>query len=558
MARPQFDVTVIGSGAGGGSVAWALATRGVKVLVLEAGPAYDYLKDYRLDQEDWEQFAFPLRSGEHSSYSFAPLQTLDPARDNLRSWNHITGRSNTGSTRATGRYLHVSGVGGSTLHFTGEAHRMHPQAMHMRSRFGVAADWPFDYAELEPWYQQAERVIGVAGPDRETVRWRSQAYPLPAHPFSYASQKMAEGCRQLGLNLTSNPLGILSQAYDGRPPCNYCANCGRGCPRGDKASVDVTFIRKALQTKRCTLRPLSRVIQIEAGERDRIGSVIYLDARGLRQRVASRAVVVACGAVHTPRLLLASAGRHAPQGLANESGQVGRHFMETTAWVSSALHPEPLGSHRGVPADAICWDYNAPDAVSGLAGGCRFTVGAAQAGFTGPVSYATRVVKGWGRAHQEEMRASFGRVMTVLGMGESLPNEQSFIDLDPLRKDKTGMPLARIHSHVGETDVRRLAFMADTGRRMLAASGAGPVFEEYGTYDTFTATHVFGTCRMGRDPAQSVVDATGRSHRWRNLYIADASVFPSSGGGEAPSLTIEALGIRTASLLHAALKRGDI
>lgn len=558
MATGEFDVAIIGSGPGGGSVAWALASQGVKVLVLEAGPAYDYTEDYRLHLDDWERSEFPASGREYASYVFAPMQPLEERWADLMSWNHISGRSNLSDRRLGARYSHVQGVGGSTLHYLGEAHRLHPQSMRMRTRFGVAADWPFGYDELEPYYVAAERVIGVAGPASQPARWRSKPFPLPAHRLSYASRKAEAGCRRLGLTLSPNSLGILSDAYDDRPPCNYCANCYRGCPRADKGSVDVTFIAKALESGYCTLKPESQVVRIEAGADDKVSGIVYADAKGATHRISSRAVVVACGAVHTPRLLLASASRHAPDGLANESGHVGRNFLESNFWGSSALHPDPLGSHRGVPTDSICWDFNAPDAIPGIVGGCRFSFGAAQAGFTGPISYANRVVKGWGREHRQRMRAAFGRVMTVTGFGESLPNAKSFIDLDPERKDSRGLPLARIHSHLDDGEISRLAFMARTAREILLASGAEEIFEEYGTYDSFLSTHVFGTCRMGADPAQSVVDITGRSHRWRNLYVADASVFPSSGGGEAPSLTIEALGIRTAAHLRKALRRGDL
>jgi choline dehydrogenase-like flavoprotein len=232
--------------------------------------------------------------------------------------------------------------------------------------------------------------------------------------------------------------------------------------------------------------------------------------------------------------------------------------METVFWTSSGLHPAPLGSHRGVPSDSICWDFNAPDAIPGIIGGCRFTSGAAQAGLNGPVAYATRVVGGWGRDHKARMRATFGRVLTVVGIGESLPNASSYVDLDPERSDAAGLPLARIHSYLDEMEVDRLAFIAKTARDILRASGVEKIIEEYGSYDAFNSTHVFGTCRMGHDPEQSVVDPYGRSHRWRNLFVVDASVFPSSGGGEAPSLTIEALGIRAARHIREGFGSGDL
>jgi choline dehydrogenase-like flavoprotein len=242
--------------------------------------------------------------------------------------------------------------------------------------------------------------------------------------------------------------------------------------------------------------------------------------------------------------LLASSNGHAPHGLANESGEVGRNFMETLFWTASGLHPQPLGSHRGVPADATCWDFNAPDAIAGVIGGCRFTAGAGQADLVGPIAYATRVVDGWGREHRARLRAAFGRALTISAIGEFLPNDRTFIDLDPARTDQRGLPYARIHSFLPEMELQRLTFMAERARAILHAAGVAEIFEEFGSYDIFNSTHVFGTCRMGRDPATSVVDADGRSHRWRNLFICDASVFPSSGGGEAPSLTIAALGLK--------------
>jgi choline dehydrogenase-like flavoprotein len=237
---------------------------------------------------------------------------------------------------------------------------------------------------------------------------------------------------------------------------------------------------------------------------------------------------------------------------------VGKHFMETLFWASSGLHPGPLGSHRCLPSDSICWDYNAPDAVPEVIGGCRFSSNVAEADLLGPINYAARVIGGWGKSHKRAMREVFGNVLSVGAIGESLPNAGSYVDLDPEERDANGLPLARIHSFLPELELRRLDFMARKSREILKASGVGQVVEEYGSYDTFSATHVFGTCRMGRDPGESVVDPYCRSHRWGNLFIVDASVFPSSGGGEAPSLTIEALAIRSADHLFELMKRREL
>ncbi len=554
MTKPQ--VVVIGSGAGGAAFAWALADAGVKVQILEAGPSYNPRKDYLLASNSWEQQMFPAKVSIAGRQTHAPLQFLEDRWADLRSWNHLRGHLLASDRRSFLSYSHVVGVGGSTLHFTGETHRMHPEAMKMRSRFGVAADWPFDYAELEPYYVEAERLIGIAGPSDPGVRTRSAPYPLPAHELSYASQKLGEGCRKLGLSWTANSVASLSKAYDRRPPCNYCGNCTRGCPRRDKGSADLTFIAKAVATGNCTVTPGAYVLRLLAGPNDRIKAVIYGSTRGQR-RVEADYFAVACGAVESPRLLLNSSPAGRSDGLANESGLVGRNFMETLFWNSGGLYPEPLGSHRGLPSDAICWDFNAPDAIPGIVGGCRISPGTAESDLVGPVNYARRVVGGWGRSHKAGMREQFGRMLSVGGIGENLPDEKSYIDLDTDEKDAFDLPKARIHSHLAETEIERLHFIAETCRGILEAAGVQKIIEEYGTYDGFNTTHVFGTCRMGTEANTSVVDASCRSHRWRNLLVTDASVFPSTGGGESPALTISAIALRAARKLVSSMGSGS-
>ncbi|MDF1741203.1 MAG: GMC family oxidoreductase [Verrucomicrobiales bacterium] len=549
MKAGSHEVVIIGSGAGGGAAAYGLAMKGVKVLVLEAGPRFDPFSDYRLSDESWEKTGFPGKAGSTGRQTFAPMQELDPARSTLLSWSAAGGRKNQTEQRLPFKYFHVRGVGGSTLAFTGEAHRLHPESMQMQSRFGVAADWPVDYATLEPFYSEAERVIGVAGPGDQGARYRSEPFPLPAHPLSYGSQKLAAGAESLGMKWDANSRAALSRPYEGRPDCNYCGNCNRGCPRTDKGSVDVTFLHKAVASGFCEVRSGVTVTRIEAGENDRVKGVHLVDAAGGEHFLDTPELIVSCGAVETPRLLLNSANPHAPDGLANESGQVGKNFMETLFWTSTGLHPDPVGSYRGLPADSISWDFNAPDAIEGVVGGCRFNAGVWESEMNGPIAYAQRVVGGWGRKHKETMRDVFGRALTVGAIGESLPNQRSFIDLDPDQVDGNGMPLARIHSHLDGSELDRLEFMAAKSREILKAAGAGELLEEYGAYDFFSSTHVFGTCRMGDDPESSVVDAFGKSHRWENLAILDASVFPSSGGGESPSLTIEAFALRYVSAI---------
>ncbi|MGQ0794072.1 MAG: GMC family oxidoreductase [Deltaproteobacteria bacterium] len=547
--KKKYDCVVIGSGPGGAPFAWRLASRGMDVLLLEAGGRFDPYRDYPLSQNDWELKTFPHSSSIRQVYGEA--QPLDDKFEHLKSWNKASGKFNNQKTRKYAAYQHVSGLGGATLHFQGEAHRLSQSAFRMKSLFGVAEDWPIGYGDLEPYYTEVEKILGVAGPEGALPnRPRAAPYPLPAHKLSYASQVIQRGCKKLGLSLTPNTVAILSAPYRGTPPCNYCNGCTWGCPRKDKGSVDVTFIPLLEKTGKCEILTgaFARRIEVEkkpTGQKAR--GVYYFDKSGKESFAEADFIAVACGAIETPRLLLNS-------GIKGE-GAVGRNFMETVFYQAVAFHPERVDSYRGIPIDSVVWKWNEPkDKKSGLKGGLRLfpTVGSA----TGPLNYALRYSKGWGDEFVADINKWFGHAVAIGGIAEFLPNKDTFVTVSDKEKDEFGAPLAKIQSFNAESEIKLLDFMAKTSKEILKASGAGEIVEEFSTYDFFAPTHVFGTCRMGKDPAKSVVGQDLRSHEIANLFVTDASVFPSSGGGDAPSLTIEALSLRAADLLVKNLKKG--
>ncbi|QYK41860.1 MAG: GMC family oxidoreductase [Paracoccaceae bacterium] len=546
------DVVVVGAGAGGGAVAHALTAAGARVLLLEAGPRFDPVRDYPQTAPDWERRSFPAPPGSRGAVTFGDLGACDAADADLASWTAAQPRRAPPARReVTGEgYWHVQGWGGTTLHFIGEAHRMHPQAMRLRSVTGAGVDWPIGYDDLEPFYLQAETVLGVAGPAEAGDRWRSAPYPLPAHPLSPGARRLAEAGARLGLPWEANARAALSQPWDDRPGCIYCGQCGRGCPIGDKGSADVTFLRRAEVTGRLEARVNAPVLRLHPGAGGRIVALDHLDGDRV-VRVETPVLVLAAGAVQTPRLLLLSAGPEAPGGVANGSGHVGRHFIETLSWLGTGLVPGLSGTHLGLPSDAICWGLNAPGSVPGLPGGCRFHAATQERGLNGPVAYGTRVVPGFGAGFKAALRAGFGTALSVGAMGEKLPDEVSRVDLDPEARDGMGLALPRITSVLGRQDIALLRFMAGEARRLLAEAGAVAMAEEGGSWDGFSATHVFGTCRMAARREDGVVGPDGRAFDHGNLWIADASVFPTGGGGESPSLTVQALALRTAAAILA-------
>lgn len=544
-----FDAIVIGSGAGGAAAAWRLCSEGLAVLLLEAGPAFDPGTDYPLNAPGWERKGFPEKPGSQTRISYGDLGRLDPEFADLADWSRagLPWGPRVGDARApkAGGYSYVMGVGGSTLHFVGEAHRLHPDAFRQQSLTGTGADWPIGYGDLEPYYAVSEAMTGVAGAADDAARWRSTPYPLPPHPLGPGARALTQAGARLGQRWGVNPRAALSEPYRDRPACNYCGQCSRGCPLGDKGSTDVTFLAAAQATGRLTLVADAPVTRLIAGAN---GRITHLEAvvQGRATRIEAPLVVLAAGAVQTPRLLLLSADADRPEGLANGSGQVGRNFMETLSWQSTGFVPGLVNSHMGLPADAICW---APEGGSGD-GGYRLNHTTQEIGLTGPVNYGARLVAGFGAGFKAEMRARFGQALAVGAIGRLVPDDRSRVVLDPEARDALGLPAARISSVLTRESLARLSRMAGSARKILAEAGA-EIVSEGGSWGGFSATHVFGTARMGVDSARSVVDPRGRSHDHPNLWIADASVFPSSGDGESPSLTIMSLALRSADAILA-------
>lgn len=545
--KEKYDCVVIGSGPGGAPFAWKLAEQGMDVLVLEAGPRYNPLKDYALDQQDWETKGFPYRK--RIKYTYGKKQNLNPNFNDLKSWNKASGRLNRTNQRRYHQYHQVSGVGGTTLHYQGEAHRLNKNAFRMKTLYDEVVDWPIDYETLEPYYDEAENIIGVAGPEEVPDRPRSKPFPLKPHKLSYASQIIQKTCEKHKLKLDPNPVAILSNVYRDAPPCNYCNGCIWGCPRKDKGSVDVTFVPIAEDTGNCEILTyaFASTIKVENKEgKKKVTGVSYYDRAGKEHFVKGDYVAVACGAVETPRILLNSK--------INQNDLVGKNFMETTFYEVVAFHPDRLDNYRGIPLDSVIWEWNNPDPKRGFPGGLRLSPTAGSA--MGPLNYALRYYKGWGDDFMKEFNETFGHAIGIAGIAEFFPNDNTFVTLDPKVKDEYGLPVAQIQSFLGEPELKTLQFIHETANNILKESGATEVVEQVSSYDLFSATHVFGTCRMGNDPETSVVDSSLRFHGIPNLLVTDASVFPTSGGGESPSLTIEALSLRAADLLLKDLKKG--
>jgi choline dehydrogenase-like flavoprotein len=549
------DVVVVGSGAGGGPVAWALSSAGAKVVVLEKGPD---LKDEELVHDE-------VRMCRRNF--FVPYFQDEP---------HTIRHNETDKAIRTNECWTANVVGGGTVHMSAYFMRMQPVDLKLRSTLGKVdganvADWPFSYAELEPFYTQAEKKIGVSG------RWkmhpfeepRSEDYPLPPleeHPYG---ARIDQVCKTLGYHPFPTPRGIISRAYNGRMACSYCALCGSfGCEMRAKGSTSVTVIADALATGNCELRAGCMATRVEVGADGKVTGVTYRNKDNVEVFQPARAVVVACTAVESARLLLMSTSARFPKGLANDSGLVGKNLV-----FSSLAKGHALYKYAGRPKEDVEWMkhaapfvqrsmqdfYMLKQPVNGVrkAGTVLFALY-----HPNPINTVERISGGgasavWGKRLKTRIKeeAREARCLDFETFGEYLPTDRSYVDLDPDVKDKWGMPAARITIGRHPHDQTVMNVLAQKGMEVLNA------LKPDSTKMTITSgeTKILqgGTCRAGKDAADSVLNKDCRAHTVPNLWVSDGSFLPTSGGVPL-TLTIMANAFRVGARMVEAFKAGKL
>ncbi len=535
----DFDIIIIGSGAGGGTAAYALAEKGFRVGLIERGQHFNPKVDYVQNYADWENRSNPLENAMLNEL------TIDKS---YRSSTVIDGRS---QIRSPFNYHRVHGVGGSTLHYQGEAHRFAEHAFASESLFGWGADWPISYKDLEPYYQQIEQLLGVAGQVGNPFKPERGAFPTPAHPLSQKSQVLAIAARKVGMTLQNNTLALPSKSVDGRLPCQHSGGCNYGCVFGAKSSVDQALLAKFKKSSQLSILTDTQVTRLKYSESGEVvGVECSADNKG-RIILSAKVYVLAAGAIETPRLMLNSKSDIHLAGFANEMDQVGRYFMETiVSWLPIQLKGIKQ-AYLGPPLDSRIWDYCYP--ADENTNGFVLGADAYLTKDTGPVSHAVSQ-PGIGRAHKRQVRESFGRKVSLFGIAEQQPVASNRITLSK-QVDMAGVPKVKIHSlysqqdhHTVQTMQAKLLAWADAAETDNTGQMANTLWQS-------EATHIAGTCRMGNDPMHSVTDQWGQVHNHDNVYITDASVMTTQGAGDSPSLTIQALALRTVDKIINDLKR---
>jgi choline dehydrogenase-like flavoprotein len=556
-------VAIVGSGAGGSIAAMVLAEAGHDVTIFEKGANYvgaldkkappselsnDELKgvrDFLRPDPDGDPRTYRWNAGEAEPRSVGPVQPMPQT------------------------------VGGATVHWDAKTPRFWDIDFRKRSLLGPfpgadVEDWPFDYRELAPLYDEIERLIGVAGdvhglPASPTLAHapRSGPLPMPAGPGQYASLVASEGCTALGLHPFLAPMAINSRPHDGRPACNNCGFCsGYGCPIHARVGA-LAPLKRALDAG-AELRDRSQVVRVDHVGRRATG-VTWLDEKGQRHTEKADVVVLACLAIETARLALLSE-------LPDPNQAVGRRTMFHWFTVATGIfYDRRMHVYKGRSTTHVVDDFADPDFpgarnAARAAGLPYFRGGTVELGGSqDPIAEADTYRflltilagdKPFGSSFKELMRASVlrDRMCGMQMLAEDLPYATNTVDLDPKVRDFRGLPVARITYSPGRHEITAQKFYLPLLAEILRKAGADVVtaVPQTASADTPTAAadvvsgaHIMGGMRMGADPATSVTDGVGRFHHLDNLFVADGSVFPSSGAHN-PTLTIMATALRNA------------
>ncbi len=563
MKSEQFDALIIGSGASGGAVAYTLCKAGFKVAVLEKG------RLIKREEFSKDEIAYCRR---------------DIVTPNLFEEYHVIEEKVDGKWEVTPTY--ESGwsfwngniVGGSSNFMSGMFHRMHPDDFRLRSKYGSieganVVDWPICYEDLEPYYAKVETLVGISGrfrahpfePPRSTPD-----FPQPPTRENAVVKLLDKSCQSLGIAPLVTPRGVLSRDKGHRNACYYSNFCGSyGCSSGAKSSSRESLLIPALATGNLTLLSNTHVKQLQSDSKTHVSHAVAVDTvTGKERTISARLFVVAAQAHESARLLLNSANRLHPNGLANSSGEVGKNLIFSGGGSGQGeLHEDTL---KEISFDALMqtgyfvnrsildW-YFIDDWWEG-----KFKGGSVEFMFEHQ-NIISRAVKSrygnerllWGDALAEKLTERFTKQKSIRFeiFNDWLPNDNCFVSLDPTHKDKYGMPVGRLRIEGHPQDVKVGNYIAKKCEKVLEKMGAKNIYSSVSAAPPQNL--VAGGCRFGNDPKTSVLDKYCRAHDVANLYVVDASFMPT-GGSVAYTWTIYANALRVADHIVEVLEKGEV
>lgn len=518
IALDEAAVVIVGSGAGGGTLAYELTKAGIACVCLEAGP---FITNEDYVNNEWEAF---------------------------RQMAWLDARTTSGSWRVSKDFPGlpawiVKAVGGTTTHWSGATPRFKDFEFKAATTYGkvkgaALLDWPITLADLEPYYDRAEIAIGS-----------THRHGRAALPANNNYKVMANGAERAGYKLyATGPYGTNAEPYDGRPASIQDGFNFQGDKSKAKWSTLVREIPRALDTGLLDLRPDSHVVRITHDASGKVDAVLYVDKDGALHRQKAKVVCVAGNSIETPRLLLLSESGKFPKGLANSSDQVGRNYMRHMTGSMYARFDKPVRMFRGETMAGIIADEAINDPKRGFVGGYYMETLS-----LGPAFLASFADPGtWGPKFTEIMDA-YANTAGMWLVGEDMPQATNRVTLSATTKDQWGLPAPNVHFDDHENDVAMRTYAYEHAEALYKTVGA----VGYQRTPPYPSTHNLGTCRMSAKPEDGVTDKWGRAHDVPNLFISDGSLM-TTGGAANPTLTIVALAIRQADYLASELKAGNL
>lgn len=543
-SQKKHDVVIIGSGAAGGMAAWNLTRQGVNVTVLDAGQKFNRAQFWS-HVKPWEwrdrlerglrppQMVLDTKEQPYETPSNQPFELT-------RVW----GRG--GKTNIWGR---VS-LRYSDVDFTGP------------EKDGWEIPWPLRYADISPYYDKVEQLIGVCGGTDDQDSLPGSKFMLPAASPRCGERLMQKAAKSIGISVVAGRRAVLTKEHNGRAPCHYCGACGKGCDVAAFFNSTDYLLEPAAKTGKLQVIDNAVVARVLVDDKGLASGVQYFDRNTKQEHtVQARIVVMAASCIDSTRILLNSKSSKYPNGIANSNDVIGRYLTEQTRFHMYGFAPELRGAKTqnddGIGGEHIYMpkynhrDGRKRDYLRGF--GSQFWSTGAQAN-----AEFAKSLPGFGAEFKKSVKNRYPALLSLHPYGEVLPRRDNRVTVEGTPKDRYGVPIARIEFKLSDNERKMVDEMYDCAESILRAAKAEILpFKRGELAAAGSAIHEHGTVRMGNDPKRSAVSSFGQAHEVKNLYVLDGAIFPTATEKN-PTLTILAVAWRGSDQLAEEFRKGNI
>jgi choline dehydrogenase-like flavoprotein len=567
----EYDVCIVGSGAGGGMAAYQLASAGIKVALVEAGPFFDPAKPEYQTQLKW-----PWESPRRGAGSTRAFGDFDAA---LGGWE-IAGEPYTRKDNTEFDWFRSHMLGGRTNHWGRISLRFGPRDFKRRDDDGLGDNWPISYADVAPYYDKVDQLIGVFGTQEGLPNEPDGFFLPPPKPRLHELYYM-KAAQKANIPVIPSRLSMLTRPINkDRGVCFYCNQCSRGCRVYADFSASSCLVIPALQTKNVDLFVNSVVREVNTNSEGLATGVSYVSKEDMQEyQIRSKVVVMAASACSSARILLNSKSSQHPNGLGNSGDTIGKYLHDSTGSDRMGFVPDLMNRERynedGVGGMHVYTPWWLNDQKLDFARGYHIEVwggmGMPSYGFGFGVSDLNRFMKdatgytvgGYGSKLKEDARRFYGSIVGMSGRGESIARKENYCEIDPNVVDKYGIPVLRFHYKWSDQEVKQARHMQDTFEEILLNMGAELLGDKpgadrnYGLAAPGRIIHEVGTTRMGDDRRTSVTNRNEQLHDAKNVFVVDGGPFVSQADKN-PTWTILALSWRTSDYIIDQLKKMNI